>query len=124
MKEKRGRSHFTQCPSQKTPDTPDPFSSPFSSRPQEATAIGNAESPGPRLAGIPRWLALALASVVLLVAVPAVHAGIPWAVSHLCPRYGWADGEPAGWRPVAKHRIVKHCKIKPGDEAPLAKLKS
>ena len=29
--------------------------------------------------------------------VSAVHAGIPWALSHLGPRYGWADGEPAGW---------------------------
>ena len=56
----------------------------------------NAESPGPRPAGIPRWLAIALAPVVGLVAVPAVHAGIPWALSHLGPRYGWADGEPAG----------------------------
>jgi protein-S-isoprenylcysteine O-methyltransferase Ste14 len=59
--------------------------------------MGNAESPGPRQAGIPRWLALALAPVVGLVAIPAVHAGIPWALSHLGPRYGWADGEPAGW---------------------------
>ena len=59
--------------------------------------MGNAESPGPRPAGIPRRLALALAPVVWLVAVPAVHAGIPWALSHLGPRYGWADGEPAGW---------------------------
>ena len=59
--------------------------------------MGNAESPGPRLAGIPRWLALALVPVVGLVAIPAVHAGIPWALSHLGPRYGWADGEPADW---------------------------
>jgi protein-S-isoprenylcysteine O-methyltransferase Ste14 len=59
--------------------------------------MGNAESPGPRLAGIPRWLALALVPVVGLVAIPAVHAGIPWALSHLSPRYGWAGGEPAGW---------------------------
>ena len=59
--------------------------------------MGNAESPGPRPAGMPRWLALALAPVVGLVAIPAVHAGIPWALSHLGPRYGWTDGEPAGW---------------------------
>ena len=59
--------------------------------------MANAESPEPRPGGIPRWLALALAPVVWLVAVPAVHAGIPWALSHLGPRYGWADGEPAGW---------------------------
>ena len=48
--------------------------------------MSNAESPEPRPAGIPRWLALALAPVVWLVAVPAVHAGIPWALSHLGPR--------------------------------------
>jgi protein-S-isoprenylcysteine O-methyltransferase Ste14 len=67
---------------------------------REATAMGNAESPEPRPprpAGIPRWLALALAPVVWLVALPAVHAGIPWALSHLGPRYGWADGGPSGW---------------------------
>jgi protein-S-isoprenylcysteine O-methyltransferase Ste14 len=40
---------------------------------------------------------LALAPAVWLVAVPAVHAGIPWALSHLGPRYGWDDGEPAAW---------------------------
>ena len=59
--------------------------------------MANAESPGPRPAGIPRWLALALAPVVGLVGIPAVHAGIPWALSRLGPRYGWADGEWAGW---------------------------
>jgi len=59
--------------------------------------MANAESPGPRPAGIPRWLALVLAPVVWLVAVPAAHAGIPWALSRLGPRYGWADGEWAGW---------------------------
>jgi protein-S-isoprenylcysteine O-methyltransferase Ste14 len=56
-----------------------------------------AESPEPRPGGIPRWLALALVPVVGLVGIPAVHAGIPWALSHLSSRYGWADGKPAGW---------------------------
>jgi hypothetical protein len=67
---------------------------------RETTGMGNAELPEPRPprpAGIPRWLALALAPVVWLVALPAVHAGIPWALSHLGPRYGWADGGPSGW---------------------------
>ena len=62
--------------------------------------MGRAESPEPqplRPAGIPRWLAIALAPVVALVGFPAVHAGIPWALSHVGPRYGWTDGEPAGW---------------------------
>ena len=57
----------------------------------------NAESREPQPAGIPRWLALALSPVVWLVAVPAVHAGLPWALSHLGPRYGWVDGKPGGW---------------------------
>ncbi len=59
--------------------------------------MAHAESSEPRPAGLPRRLVLALAPVVWLVGVPAVHAGIPWALSHLGPRYGWADGEPAGW---------------------------
>jgi hypothetical protein len=62
--------------------------------------MGNAESAEPRRvrpAGIPRWLVLALSPVVWLVALPAVHVGIPWALSHLGPRYGWADGGPSGW---------------------------
>ena len=73
--------------------------------------MGNAESPEPRPAGIPRWLALALAPVVWLAAVPAFHAGIPWALSHLGPRYGWADGEPGGcnllgYAPVAVGAVL------------------
>ena len=62
--------------------------------------MGHAESPQPqppRPAGIPRWLAIALAPIVGLVGFPAVHAGIPWVLSHLGPRYGWADEGPAGW---------------------------
>ena len=62
--------------------------------------MGQAESPEPepaRPAGLPRWLAIALGPVVGVVLIPAVHAGIPWALSHLGPRYGWADGAPAGW---------------------------
>lgn len=55
-------------------------------RPPEATAMGNAESPEPRPAGIPRRLVLALAPAVWLVGVPAAHTGVPWALSHLGPR--------------------------------------
>jgi protein-S-isoprenylcysteine O-methyltransferase Ste14 len=72
--------------------------------------MGNAESPDPRPAGIPRWLALALSPVVW-VALPVVHAGIPWALSHLGPRYGWAGGGPSAWNllgyvPVAVGAIL------------------
>lgn len=49
----------------------------------------------PRPASLPRWLVLVLAPVVWLVGLPAVHLGVPWALSHLGPRYGWADGGPA-----------------------------
>jgi protein-S-isoprenylcysteine O-methyltransferase Ste14 len=62
--------------------------------------MGHAKSPEsqpPRPVGIPRWLAIALAPIVGLVVIPAVHAGIPWALSHVGPRYGWADGRPASW---------------------------
>ncbi|HEV3262811.1 MAG TPA: isoprenylcysteine carboxylmethyltransferase family protein [Gemmataceae bacterium] len=59
--------------------------------------MGTAKSPEPRRpAGIPRWLAVALSPLVW-VAIPAVHAGLPWALSHLGPRYGWADGGPSDW---------------------------
>ena len=55
------------------------------------------EQPPPRPVGIPRWLAIVLAPIVWLVGIPAVHAGIPWALSHIGPRYGWTDGSPSGW---------------------------
>ena len=52
----------------------------------------------PRSVGqLARATTVALAPIVGLVAIPAVHAGIPWALSHLGPRYGWADGGPGGW---------------------------
>ena len=62
--------------------------------------MGHAKSPEsqpPQPVGIPRWLAIALAPIVGLVGIPAVHAGIPWALSHVGPRHGWADGRPASW---------------------------
>ena len=59
--------------------------------------MGNAESPAPRPRGIPRWLVITLVPIIWPVGVSAAHAGIPWALSHLGPRYGWADGEPGGW---------------------------
>ena len=76
--------------------------------------MNNVKSPEhlpPRPVGIPRWLAIALAPIVLLVGIPAVHAGIPWALSHLGPRFGWTDGSPSGWNllgyvPVAAGAIL------------------
>ncbi len=65
----------------------------------------------PRKAGIPRWAALALAPLVWLVAIPLGHGVVPWAISLLGPRYGWADGKPAVWNlpgllPVAAGAVV------------------
>jgi hypothetical protein len=57
--------------------------------------MGTAESPEPRPAGIPRWLALALAPPVWVVGGPAVHPGTSWGLSHLGPRHRWAD-DPSG----------------------------
>jgi len=62
--------------------------------------MDNGKSPEqipPRPPGIPRWLAITLAPIVLLIGAPAVHAGIPWLLSHLGPRFGWADGSPSVW---------------------------
>jgi protein-S-isoprenylcysteine O-methyltransferase Ste14 len=50
-----------------------------------------------RKAGIPRWAVFALAPLVWLVAIPVVHGVVPWAISLLGPRYGWANGSPAVW---------------------------
>ncbi|HYV62988.1 MAG TPA: isoprenylcysteine carboxylmethyltransferase family protein [Bryobacteraceae bacterium] len=51
-------------------------------------------------------MALALAPVAWLVALPAVHAGIPWVLSHLGPRYGWADGGPSSWNLLGYVSVV------------------
>lgn len=76
--------------------------------------MDNTKAPEPRKqqpAGIPRWLVLVLAPIVWLVVLPAVHVGIPWALSHLGPRYGWVEGGPSGWNllgyiPVAAGAVL------------------
>jgi protein-S-isoprenylcysteine O-methyltransferase Ste14 len=62
-------------------------------------------------AGIPRWAVFALAPLVWLVAIPLVHGVVPWAVSLLATRHGWAEGGPAVWNlvglvPVAAGAVV------------------
>jgi protein-S-isoprenylcysteine O-methyltransferase Ste14 len=47
--------------------------------------------------GVPRWLVFALAPLVWLVAIPAVHGVMPWAISLLGRWHGWADGSPGVW---------------------------
>jgi protein-S-isoprenylcysteine O-methyltransferase Ste14 len=71
--------------------------------------MGNMDAPepqAPRPVGIPRWLAIALSPIVGLVGFPAAHAGIPWALSHLGQRYGWAGDEPAGWNLLGYAPVV------------------
>ncbi len=29
-----------------------------------------------------------------------VHVALPWAISLITPRYGWADGRPGGWNAI------------------------
>jgi protein-S-isoprenylcysteine O-methyltransferase Ste14 len=43
---------------------------------------------------IPRWMALILGLFVWLVAIPLAHGVLPWAISLLSQRYGWAEGRP------------------------------
>jgi protein-S-isoprenylcysteine O-methyltransferase Ste14 len=45
-------------------------------------------------ANLPRWVALIIALFFWVILLPLVHAGIPWALSHLTPHYGWAEGRP------------------------------
>ena len=46
---------------------------------------------------IPRWAAVASGPLVFLVAIPLVHAVLPWVISSYGHRYGWAEGHPALW---------------------------
>ncbi|HKY56019.1 MAG TPA: methyltransferase, partial [Anaerolineales bacterium] len=48
-------------------------------------------------ANLPRWLVLIIALIFWLILLPLVHAGIPWALSLLAPRYGWIEGRPGIW---------------------------
>lgn len=43
---------------------------------------------------IPRWMALILGFFVWLVAIPLAHGVLPWVISLILPRYGWAEGRP------------------------------
>ena len=58
-------------------------------------ASGTPDRKKPR--SIPRWGALALSPVALLIAIPLAHGVVPWAISLFGPRYGWDDGRPSYW---------------------------
>jgi protein-S-isoprenylcysteine O-methyltransferase Ste14 len=46
---------------------------------------------------LPRSIAVLVGLFVLLVAIPLGHGVLPWALSTLLPRYGWAAGSPGLW---------------------------
>jgi protein-S-isoprenylcysteine O-methyltransferase Ste14 len=55
------------------------------------------ESRPPNRVTIPRWMAVILALLTWLIAIPVAHGVVPWAISTLMPRYGWAEGSPGIW---------------------------
>jgi protein-S-isoprenylcysteine O-methyltransferase Ste14 len=66
--------------------------------------IPNGEQP--KRADIPGWLGLSIALVFWVLLLPLVHAGIPWALSFLTPRYGWVNDRPATWNLLGLIPIV------------------
>src|SRR5437016_3775228 len=42
-------------------------------------------------------MALILGFFVWLVVIPLGHGVVPWAISLLAPRFGWAEGRPGIW---------------------------
>jgi protein-S-isoprenylcysteine O-methyltransferase Ste14 len=42
-------------------------------------------------------MAVILALLIWLIAIPLVHGVLPWAISTLMPRYGWTEGVPGIW---------------------------
>jgi len=48
-------------------------------------------------ASVPRWLALILATLAWLVAIPLAHGVVPWAISTVTRRHGWSEGRPGIW---------------------------
>ena len=51
----------------------------------------------PDEANLPRWLVLLIALFFWLILMPLVHAGLPWVLSLMAPRYGWMGGSPGIW---------------------------
>jgi protein-S-isoprenylcysteine O-methyltransferase Ste14 len=49
---------------------------------------------------LPRSIALIMGLFVWLVAIPLAHGVVPWALSTLLPRYGWAEGSPGFWNRI------------------------
>jgi protein-S-isoprenylcysteine O-methyltransferase Ste14 len=46
---------------------------------------------------VPRWATLLLFLFIFAVVFPFGHAGIPWMLSRLTPRYGWTHHGPGAW---------------------------
>lgn len=46
---------------------------------------------------MPRSSALLVGTLVWLVGIPLAHGVVPWALSRLTPRFGWAADRPGAW---------------------------
>lgn len=46
---------------------------------------------------VPRWVAILLALIVVLIAIPLVHSGVPWFISTRMHRWGWTGAGPGFW---------------------------
>ena len=46
---------------------------------------------------MPRSIAVIMGLFVCLIVIPLAHGVVPWALSTLLPRYGWAGGSPGIW---------------------------
>jgi protein-S-isoprenylcysteine O-methyltransferase Ste14 len=46
---------------------------------------------------VPRSIAITTALFVCLIVIPLGYGVVPWALSTLLPRYGWAVGSPGIW---------------------------
>ena len=46
---------------------------------------------------VSRPIAIIVGLFVGLVVIPLAHGVLPWALSTLLPRYGWAEGSPGYW---------------------------
>jgi protein-S-isoprenylcysteine O-methyltransferase Ste14 len=60
-----------------------------------SSQLSNEESSPKR--AVPRRTIVILVLFVCLVIFPIIHGVIPWALSLLSHRYGWAKGHPASW---------------------------
>jgi len=51
----------------------------------------------PNQSTTPRWMAVTRGLAIWLIVIPLVHGVVPWAISTLTRRHGWAVGSPGIW---------------------------